>query len=122
MSRYILSFAIIISFSGVTYAKSILNFHGEKFKAVIEYDCNEGNLTCDKVFLKSTRLKDNSSIELKGATINTNCPDVCDFQGYEFDNGKYNYAFYPSLKGNDVWDYIITENENVIAQDSGVMK
>ncbi|KAA8669603.1 hypothetical protein F4W08_15870 [Pantoea dispersa] len=106
----------------LTFAKSTSYFEGKKFKAEIEYGCQEGNVTCDKVSLKSTRLKDNSSISLKGETINTNCPDVCDFQGYRFTNGKYDYSFYPSLKGDNLWDYIVTYQDKVIAQDIGVMK
>lgn len=123
MTRYKILLLLFVAITpGLTYAKSISHFEGQKFKAEIEYDCDEGNLTCNKVYLKSTRIKDNSTITLKGETINTNCPDVCDFQGYEFKNGKYNYSFYPSLKGNDLWDYIVTLNDKVIAKDSGVMK
>lgn len=102
--------------------RSCLIFLGKKFKAEITYACKEGSLTCKKVYLKSTKINDNSTITLKGETINTNCPYVCDFQGYEFKNGKYNYSFYPSLKGSDLWDYIVTLNDKVIAKDSGVMK
>lgn len=103
-------------------SKVMSYFLGEKFKAEITYACKEGSLTCKKVYLKSTKINDNSTITLKGETINTNCPNVCDFQGYEFKNGKYNYSFYPSLKGSDLWDYIVTLNDKVIAKDSGVMK
>lgn len=103
-------------------AKSVSHFEGKIFKADIEYGCDEGNVTCDDVSLKSTRVKDNSSIFLKGETINLNCPDVCDFRGYRFTNGQYDYSFYPSQKGNDLWDYIVTFKNKVIAQDLGVIK
>lgn len=103
-------------------AKSVSHFKGKIFKADIEYDCDEGNVTCDDVSLKSTRVKDNSSIFLKGETINSNCPDVCDFRGYRFTNGQYDYSFYPSQKGNGLWDYIVTFKSKVIARDLGVIK
>ncbi|WP_036625080.1 hypothetical protein [Pantoea sp. AS-PWVM4] len=121
MNRSILVLLILLA-PASAYSKSTSYFHGQRFKAEITYDCEEGNLTCDKVYLQSTRIKDNSTITLKGETINTNCPDVCDFQGYEFKNGKYNYSFYPTLKGSELWDYIVTLNDKVIAKDSGVMK
>lgn len=103
-------------------AKSVSKFEGKTFKAEIEYGCEEGNVTCDNISLKSTRVKDNASIVLKGKTINTHCPDVCNFQGYRFTNGQYDYSFYPSLKGGNLWDYIVTFKGKVIAQDIGVMK
>ena len=112
-------FALMSSF---TYAKSFSYFEGKKIKATIEYNCHEGNLTCNNVHLNSTNIIDNSTISLAGETINTNCPDICDFQGYQFKNGKYNYAFYPSLTGNSLWDYVVTLNDKVIAKDSGIMK
>ena len=106
----------------LSLAKSASRFEGKIFEADITYGCEEGNVTCDKVSLKSKRVKDNSSIALKGETINTNCPDVCDFRGYRFTNGQYVYSFYPSQKGENLWDYIVTFKGNVIAQDVGVMK
>jgi len=115
-------FTGILFFAPISFSKSLSYFKGGKFKAEIKYDCEEGNVTCDKVSLKSTSLKDNSSISLKGETINTNCPDICDFQGYRFTNGSYDYSFYPSLKGDSLWDYIVTYKDKVIAQDIGVMK
>lgn len=114
---------IFVSLAPISaYSKSISHFQGQRFKADITYACEEGNLTCDKVYLKSTRIKDNSAISLRGSTINSNCPDVCDFQGYQFSNGKYQYSFYPSIKGHDLWDYIVTLNNKVITNDVGVMK
>jgi len=113
---------VLIGLPSLSLAKSVSHFEGKIFKADITYSCEEGNLTCDNVSLKSRKVKDNSSIVLKGETINTNCPDVCDFRGYRFTNGKYEYSFYPSQKGDNLWDYIVTFKGNVIAQDVGVMK
>ncbi|AYH01652.1 hypothetical protein F6Q07_02495 [Pectobacterium parmentieri] len=114
-------FSLIISPS-LVFSKSISYFQGERFKAEIVYDCEEGNVSCDKLSLKSTSLRDNSSIILKGETINTNCPNICDFKGYRFSNGKYDYSFYPSLKGDDLWEYVVTYKDKVITQDFGLMK
>lgn len=112
-------FTLISSF---THTKSFSYFEGKKFKATIEYNCHEGNLTCNNVHLNSTNIIDNSTISLDGETINTNCPDICNFRGYKFKNGKYNYAFYPSLTGDGLWDYVVTLNDKVIAKDLGIMK
>ncbi|PXW22015.1 hypothetical protein [Pantoea sp. JKS000250] len=124
MMKKVIHFIIIVlmSLPLLSLAKSISHFEGKKFRADITYDCEEGNVSCDNVSLKSTRVKDNSSIVLKGETINTNCPDVCDFRGYRFANGQYDYSFYPDQKGESLWDYIVTFKGNVIAQDVGVMK
>ncbi|SEQ18606.1 hypothetical protein SAMN05216522_101459 [Rosenbergiella nectarea] len=118
----LLLFFFFTLMSSLTHAKSVSHFEGKKFKATIEYDCNEGNLTCNNVHLNSINIINNSTISLDGETINTNCPDICNFQGYQFKNGKYNYAFYPSLKGNGLWDYVVTLNDKVIANDLGIMK
>ncbi|WP_205298254.1 hypothetical protein [Candidatus Pantoea formicae] len=123
MQLSILFILTIIFFSSCeAHADHSSIFTGKKFVANIEDHCDEGNQSCDKISLKSKSIKTNQSINLKGKTINTNCPDVCDFQGYRFTNGEYDYSFYPSLKGNDLWDYIITFKNKVIAQDLGEMK
>lgn len=121
MNKILVMFFIFLT-STSAYSKSTSHFIGKKFKAEVTYTCEEGELTCDKVYLKSTRIKDDSAISLKGSTVNSHCPDVCDFQGYRFTNGKYEYSFYPSIKGHDLWDYVITLDAKVIASDVGVMK
>lgn len=122
IKKYKLIFFISLAItSSLACAKSISHFEGKNFKATIEYDCSEGDVSCSKVHLTSTKIKDNSSIKLNGETINSNCPDVCDFRGYIFKNGKYTYSFYPSLEGDDLWSYIVTLNEKIIAKDSGIM-
>ncbi|RRW66905.1 hypothetical protein EGJ48_20655 [Pantoea dispersa] len=113
---------VLLNIPCFALAKSTFHFQGKAFNAKIEYDCKEGNLTCNDISLKSSSLKNNSSITLKGETINTHCPDVCDFQGYQFKNGEYEYSFYPSVKGVNLWDYIVTYKDKVIAQDVGIMK
>lgn len=114
--------AVLMVSPSLALAKSVSHFEGKIFKADIEYGCDEGNVTCDNVYLKSTRVKDNSSIFLKGETINSNCPDLCDFRGYRFTNGQYDYSFYPDQKGGGLWDYIVTFKSKIIAQDLGVIK
>ena len=114
--------ASLLFFSYDTHADHMMIFTGKKFIAKIEEHCDEGNLSCENVSLTSKSIKANQSINLKGKTINTNCPDICDFQGYRFTNGEYDYSFYPSMKGNDLWDYIITFEDKVIAQDLGTLK
>ena len=118
--RFLLFFYLVIT-AGLAHAKSTYHFEGKAFKATIDYDCSEGNVSCNKLHLTSTKIKDNSTIKLSGETINVNCPDVCDFRGYRFKNGKYMYSFYPSLEGDDLWSYIVTLNEKVIAKDSGTI-
>ncbi|PZL85280.1 hypothetical protein CKF42_17865 [Pantoea sp. ARC270] len=122
IKKVFLGFFVLISLPLMAFAKTTFSFEGKHFNAQITYGCEEGNLTCDKVLLKSVSLKDGSFIVLKGKTINTHCPDVCDFKGYEFSNKTFNYAFYPSTKGEDLWDYIVTKRDKVIAHDVGTMK
>lgn len=124
MMKKFIHFIIIVlmGLPSLSLAKSVSHFEGKTFRADITYGCEEGNVSCDNVSLKSTRVRDNSSIVLKGETINTNCPDICDFRGYRLANGQYDYSFYPSQKGNNLWDYMVTFKGNVIAQDVGVMK
>ena len=115
-------FFFLATTSALSYAKSVSYFEGKKFRATIEYGCSEGNVSCNKVHLTSIKKADKSSIKLNGGTININCPDTCDFKGYNFKNGKYNYSFYPSIGNDDLWNYIVTLNGKVIAKDSGPMK
>ncbi|WP_244182905.1 hypothetical protein [Pantoea wallisii] len=123
MKKVIMLLAVVCTVNSLAVrAESIATFSGKKFSATIEEQCAEANLSCDKVWLTSTSLKTHQSIKLKGETINVNCPDVCDFRGYRFTNGDYEYAFYPGGKDISSWDYIITKNDRVIAQDHGVMK
>ena len=57
MNKILLVFLISLApFSA--YSKSTSYFHGQRFKAEITYDCEEGNLTCDKIYLQSTKIKD----------------------------------------------------------------
>ncbi|MCX0501418.1 hypothetical protein D3M71_20015 [Erwinia billingiae] len=61
-----------------------------------------------------------NEIRLKGKTVNINCPDVCDFRGYEFHNGAYLYYL---VAGNgDEWNFYITKNGKEISKDVGVFK
>lgn len=123
MKTLTLLFALACAVSSLAIrAESSAVFSGKKFIARIEDQCAEGNLSCDKVWLTSTSLKTHQSIKLQGETINVNCPDICDFRGYRFTNGDYEYAFYPGAKGAYSWDYIITKNNRIIAEDHGVMK
>lgn len=123
MKKVIILFSIMYTLNSLAArADSVATFSGKKFSAIIVDQCAEGNLSCDQVWLTSTSLKTHQSIKLKGETINVNCPDICDFRGYRFTNGDYEYAFYPGDEDVESWDYIISKSDQVMTRDHGVMK
>ena len=60
----------------------------------IHVNCEEGNVTCDKVTYHGVSKKSGKSITLEGTTKHTICADgvtPCRFIGYEFKNGNITY-------------------------------
>lgn len=107
-------------FSPALHAELIENFDGEKYHVKIISDCQEGELTCDKITFDSRSKKSGKSIVLKGKTFNTDCPGMCNFRGYQYKNGKYSYLLYSDdIEGG--WAFTITKNEKVIDTDKGTL-
>lgn len=88
-------------------------FHSENYLLEIKVNCAEGNVSCDDVTMKSRNLKDNYAITLQGKTINSNCPDICDFKGYFFEKEGYEYYLY--LQGDDY--YAIKHNDKTLVYE-----
>ena len=64
------------------------------FKIDIQVNCEEGNVTCDRVSYRGRDLKTGKSLRLSGRTIHSLCADrvtPCHFLGYEFRNHNYRY-------------------------------
>ncbi|WP_380184665.1 hypothetical protein [Kalamiella sp. sgz302252] len=95
-------------------------FDSKKYTARITRWCEEGNLSCDDVTLDSRSKLSGNSILLQGKTININCPDVCDFRGYVFENNNYSYSFI----NNDFasWTMEIFKGKQVIDSVQGKMR
>lgn len=64
--------------------------------------------------------KTGKGISLKGKTVNVNCPEVCDFRGYEFKNGVYTYYFVAGQANK--WKINVFEKDKVISTDSGTLE
>jgi hypothetical protein len=96
------------------------HFEGQRFVAKVTNNCPEGYVTCEDVIFSSKNKKTGKGIILKGRTVNLNCPEVCNFRGYEFKNGIYTY----SLLTNDFqrWDLNVFKMDKVISSDFGTMK
>lgn len=104
----------------ISQAQGTQIFDGKKFTAQITNNCSEGNVTCEDVTFSSKSKKTGKGITLKGHTVNVNCPEVCDFRGYEFKNGDYTY----SLLTNDfnIWNLNVFKKDKVISSDSGTLE
>lgn len=121
--KILITFTALITFflgwSSFASAESTSIFNGEKFLAKITEHCSEGNVSCDDVTLESKSKKTGKGISLKGKTVNVNCPEVCDFRGYEFKNGAYTYNFFASA--DNKWKLNVFEKGKVISTDTGTL-
>ncbi|WP_067703780.1 hypothetical protein [Erwinia sp. ErVv1] len=112
--------AFILGWSSLSSAESASVFNGKKYTAKITQHCAEGNVSCEDVTFDSRSKATGKGIVLKGKTVGVNCPDVCDFAGYEFHNGAYKYYFVSG--NNNLWDLNIFKNGKVISTDIGTME
>ncbi|WP_338560776.1 hypothetical protein [Erwinia sp. E_sp_B04_7] len=116
----VVSITILSGYSAASDAESTVVFNGQKFLASFTEHCSEGDVSCENVTLESKSKKTGKGVSLKGKTVNVNCPEVCDFRGYEFHNGAYKYYF---VAGNaDRWNLNIFKNGKVISTDIGTVK
>lgn len=120
MKKRITVLSFLLGWSAFAGAEVTMTFHGEKYTAKITSHCAEGNLSCDDVTFDSKSNKTGKGIVLKGETVNVNCPDVCDFAGYEFKNGLYKYYFVAG--NNGLWDLDIFKGGKVVSSDKGKME
>ncbi|WP_414147513.1 hypothetical protein ACMGGR_18270 [Erwinia sp. BNK-24-b] len=103
-----------------THPESTGIFDSPKYIARITTWCEEGNLDCDDVTLDSKSKISGKSIFLHGSTVNVNCPDVCDFRGYKFENNGYLYYFVDNDVGGLTLD--IFKDGKVIDSVDGTLR
>ncbi|KEA50875.1 hypothetical protein DT73_20770 [Mangrovibacter sp. MFB070] len=119
MIKILIACSALVLCSSLCYADSTVQYSGNKFTALITRHCAEGNVSCDNVSIESKSKATGRSITLKGKKININCPETCDFRGYEFKNGAYTY----SLVTDDfeTWVYSVYHGSKLISEDKGVI-
>ncbi|WP_136168590.1 hypothetical protein [Brenneria corticis] len=105
-----------------SYSETTETFKGSKYIAEITSHCEEGNISCKNVTLISKSIKTKQSIELKGETVNINCPGTCDFRGYTFKNKNYIYTLLSDNHQLNKWNYIIMEDDKIISKDHGIIE
>jgi len=85
-----------------------IKYDSLKYNILITYCCQEGELDCDKVYYKSINKKDQSSINLKGKTINNYSSHR--FLGYQFENNGYQYIIRNNLLSIYKGEKLLQEN------------
>ena len=86
--------AIVISFGWLIEGAIADTLTTKGFKIDIQVNCEEGNVTCNRVSYRAKDLKTGKSLRLSGKTIHSLCADgvtPCRFLGYEFRNRNYRY-------------------------------
>ena len=71
----------------------------DSFKIMIEYDCNEGEVTCDKIHFLINAAGSDEKKSYIGNTLHSICADgitPCTFLGYEFEAHGLKYIIYTS--------------------------
>ena len=113
-----LAITIIIAIQSTAVLASTLTT--PKYIVTISVNCEEGNVTCDKVTYKGVSKKTGDSIELKGSTWHTKCSDgvtPCRFLGYKFKNGNITYNVLESGMLQ-----VIQGDSKVLLEESGTWK
>lgn len=88
----------------------------KNYELVITTYCPQGEVSCDKVTLFSKDLTNNYSIQLKGKTLSSKCPDLCNFVGYVFKKENYYYevvlaqGYYYSITNFDTGETLVNED------------
>jgi hypothetical protein len=71
----------------------------KNYVITISRNCQEGEVTCDKVTYHGVSKKSGQEITLQGSTIHSMCADgvtPCRFLGYKFKTGKITYHVFES--------------------------
>lgn len=99
------------------------DFEGQRFDIDLKFHCPEGEVTCDDVDYDGINKKTGARLHLKGRVMSN--PNSMNFQGYEFDNGKYSYTLTPdyaqSTGSQEIWILNVFYEDKPIATDQGVM-
>lgn len=96
------------------YRAQVLDTAG--FTVRIEVQCEEGEVTCDKVTYRSESKRTNKKLVLLGRTAHRLCEDKltpCRFLGYVFKAGKYTYFV------SEAGELLVQHGDKVIVQEVG---
>lgn len=99
---------------------TVNTFDSASYTARITVWCEEGHLDCNDVTLDSHSKISGKNILLRGSTVNVNCPEVCDFRGYNFENKGYDYYFVDD--DSHGWEMTIFKGKQVIDSVEGTMR
>ncbi|EXU74454.1 MULTISPECIES: hypothetical protein [Erwinia] len=119
MKLLIVCFSLLVISSAAYAEQSVEVFDGKKYQVKITSNCEEGEMTCDNIVFESKSKKSGKSIVLKGETVNTDCPGVCNFRGYRYKNGDYSYTILSNQQYKNVWSLSIMKGDKVIGMDEG---
>lgn len=90
------------------------------YKITVRSNCEEGNVTCDKISYVGVNRKTGKSITLTGKTRHTICADgvtPCQFLGYVFQNKNIQYLV------NEDGTLLVTRNKgDVLVDEKGEWK
>jgi hypothetical protein len=87
--------ATVLSFGWLVEGAIADTLTTKGFKIDIQVNCEEGNVTCNRVSYRGQDLKTGKSLRLSGKTVHSLCADgvtPCRFLGYEFRNRNYRYV------------------------------
>jgi hypothetical protein len=79
----------VVSIMAIATTSNAETIRTKSFLIDINRQCEEGNVSCDRVTYVGTDLKTGKAIRLIGKTVNSR--NSYRFLGYEFRNGKYRY-------------------------------
>ena len=89
------------------------------FTVRIEVQCEEGEVTCEKVTYRGESKRTNKKLVLSGRTAHRLCEDKltpCRFLGYVFKAGKYTYFV------SEAGEVLVRDRDKVIIQEAGQWK
>ena len=106
----VLPIASMMAFVSTANAETIRT---KSFLIDINRQCEEGNVSCNRVIYVGTELKTGRSIRLTGRTLNNS--HSYRFLGYEFRNGQYRYII------SDDNSLLVYKGDRLILQEKGTM-
>lgn len=107
---------LTLSASASCFAASVQTLDTPSFKVKIEVQCDEGEVSCNKVLYTGTSKKSGQAITLKGMSLHTKCADgktPCRFLGYQFKSGNILYQVF------DEGILLVKNGDKVLVQENG---
>ncbi|PHM35986.1 hypothetical protein Xmau_04387 [Xenorhabdus mauleonii] len=101
----------------ISFAAYTSVFETKNYDITINVRCSEGNVSCDDVVFTLLNKQKQTSLVMKGKTLNRDCiTGSCDFYGYEFKNKGRIYKIYQY----GILD--ISKKGKLISSESGVFR